>query len=96
MRIHYYKLYKNLFFISLNNVKSFTIIILNFITNMLFAKEFYVNKIYNVILILINKLLKHITYININKILNAKKFICYYNIIKKFISNKKSLFTNYF
>ena len=75
MRVYYYKLYENLTFISLKNVKSFTIVIFDFIINMLFAKNFYINKIYNVILILINKLIKYTTYININKILNAKNFV---------------------
>ena len=75
MRVYYYKLYENLTFISLKNVESFIIVIFNFITNMLFAKNFYTNKIYNVILILMNKLIKHATYININKILNTKNLV---------------------
>ena len=74
MRIYYHKLYKNLSLISLNNVEFFTIVIFDFIINMSFAKNFYIKKIYNAILILINKLIKHTTYININKILNAKSF----------------------
>ena len=74
MRVYYYKLYENLFLILLNDVKFFIIVIFDFITNMLFAKNLYIEKTYNVILILINKFIKYVTYININKILNAKNF----------------------
>ena len=73
MRIYYYKFYKNLFLISLNSVESF-IVIFDFIINMLFARNFYIKKTYNVILILMNKFIKYTTYININKTLNAKDF----------------------
>ena len=61
--------------ISLNNVNLFYIIILNFITNLSLAKNSYINKIYNIILILINKLTKYITYIIIIKELKIEKFI---------------------
>ena len=72
MRVHHHKPYKNLFLISSDNVELFTIVILDFITDMSLAKNLYTKKTYNVILVLINKLIKHTTYININKILNAK------------------------
>ena len=75
MRIHYYKFYNELISILLNNVNLFHIIILNFIINLLFAKNLYINKTYDFILILINKLIKHVTYITIIKDLKINKFI---------------------
>ena len=61
--------------ISSNNVNSFHIMILNFITNLSPARDLYINKTYDVILILINKLTKHATYITIIKNLKINKFI---------------------
>ena len=75
MRIYYYKSYNELILISLNNVNSFYIIILNFIINLSFIKNLYIEKIYDFILILINKLIKHVTYIIITKSLKINKFI---------------------
>ena len=75
MRIYYYKFYNELISISLNNVNSFYIIILNFIINLLFIKNLYINKIYDFNLILINKLIKYVTYIIIIKDLKINKFI---------------------
>ena len=67
MRVYYYKLYKKLILISLNNVNLFYIITIDFITNILSIKNSYINKTYNIILILINKLTKYIIYIIIIK-----------------------------
>ena len=75
MRIHYHKLYNKLILISLNDVNSFHTMILNFIINLSFAKNSYINKIYDVILMLINKLTKHVTYIIITKNLKIENFI---------------------
>ena len=75
MRIHYHKFYNKLILILLNNVNSFYIIILNFIINLSFIKNLYINKIYDFILILINKLIKHVTYITIIKNLKINKLI---------------------
>ena len=75
MRIYYYKSYNELILILLNNVNLFYIITLNFIINLLFIKNLYINKIYDFILILINKLIKYITYIIITKNLKINKFI---------------------
>ena len=75
MRIHYYKSYIELISILSNNVNSFYIIILNFIINLLFIKKLYINKIYDFILILINKLIKHAIYIIIIKDLKINEFI---------------------
>ena len=75
MRIHYYKSYKELFSISLNNVISFYIVTLNFITNMLSARDLYIKKTCDVILIIIDKIIKHVTYIIITINLKVDKFI---------------------
>ena len=53
----------------------FHIIILNFIINLLFARKLYINKTYDFILILINKLIKHETYIIIIKNLKINELI---------------------
>ena len=56
------------------NKKSFNIVIINFITNIFFVKKFYIEKINDSILILINKLTKDAIYITITKTLNAMNF----------------------
>ena len=75
MRVYYYKFYRKLILISLDNVNLFYIIIIDFITNILSTRDSYINKIYNIILVLINKLIKYITYIIIIKNLIVKKLI---------------------
>ena len=74
VRVHYYKLYDKLNFISLNDEDSFHIIIMNFIINMSSARNLYINKINNAILILMNKLTKYAMYIATIKNLNVKNF----------------------
>ena len=75
MRIYYHKFYKKLRLISSNNVNLFHIIILNFIINLSFTRNSYIDKIYNVILMSINKLTKYVTYIVIIKDLKINKLI---------------------
>ena len=75
MRVHYHKFYNKLILILLNNVNSFYIIILNFIINLLFIKNLYINKTYDFILILINKVIKYVIYIIIIKDLKINEFI---------------------
>ena len=75
MRMHHHKLYDNLIAIFSKNVKSFYTVIMNFIINMFSAKNSYIEKISDAILILINKLIKHVTYIAIIKDLNAENLI---------------------
>ena len=75
MRIYYHKFYNKLILILSNKVNSFHIIILNFIINLSFTKNSYINKIYDIILMLINKLTKHVTYIIIIKNLKINEFI---------------------
>ena len=74
VRVHHHKLYNKLNFISSNDENSFHTIIMNFIINMSSAKNLYIDKINDVILILMNKLMKHATYIATIKNLNAKNF----------------------
>ena len=75
MRIYHHKFYNKLISILSNDVNLFHIITLNFITNLLFMRNLYINKICDFVLILINKLIKHITYIIIIKDLKINKFI---------------------
>ena len=75
MRVYYYKSYNELLLILINNVNSFYIIILNFIINISSIRDLYIDKTYNIILILINKFTKYVTYIIIIKNLKANKFI---------------------
>ena len=74
VRVHYYKSYNKFNFISSNDENSFHIMIMNFIIDMPLAKNLYINKINDAILILMNKLTKHATYIATIKNLNAKNF----------------------
>ena len=67
MRVYYYKLYRKLILISLDNVNLFYIVTIDFITNILSTRDSYINKTYDIILILINKLTKYVTYIIIIK-----------------------------
>ena len=74
MRIYYYKLYRKFSSISFKNLQFFKTIIINFITNILFTRNLYIKKINNIILILINKLIKYAIYIAITKKFNIKIF----------------------
>ena len=61
--------------ILLNSINLFYIIILDFIINLLFIRNLYINKIYDTILILIDKLIKYIIYIIITKNLKINNLI---------------------
>ena len=74
VRVHHHKLYNKFNLISSNDEDSFHTMIMNFITDMSLAKNLYINKINDAILILMNKLTKHATYIATIKNLNAKNF----------------------
>ena len=74
VRVHHHKSYNKFNFISSNDENSFYTIIMNFIIDMSFAKNLYIDKINDAILILMNKLTKHAMYIAIIKNLNAKNF----------------------
>ncbi len=71
--MHHHKLYKKLTFIFSESVNSFYMMIMNFIINMSSAKNSYIEKTSNVILIIINKLIKHAIYISMIKDLNVKR-----------------------
>ncbi len=73
VQVHYHKFYKELTFIFSENVNSFHIMIMNFITDMSSAKNLYIEKTSNAILIMINKLIKHAIYISMIKDLNVKE-----------------------
>ena len=74
VRVHHHKLYNKFNFILSNDENSFHTIIMNFIINMLSTKNLYIDKINDVILILMNKLTKHVMYIATIKNLNVKNF----------------------
>jgi len=71
--VHHHKFYEKLMFISFEDVNSFHMMIMNFIINMLSAKNLYIEKTSDVILIMINKLIKHTIYISMIKNLNVKR-----------------------
>ena len=73
MWVYYYKLYKKLISIFSSDVTSFYIIIINFIIDISFTRDSYIDNIYNIILILINKLTKYVIYIVIIKKLKVNK-----------------------
>ncbi len=75
MQMHHHKLYEKLTFISSESMNSFHMMIMNFITDMLFAKNSYIEKTSDVILIIINKLIKHAIYISMIKDLNVERFV---------------------
>jgi len=60
-------------FISSESVNSFHMMIMNFIINIFSAKNSYIEKTSDAILIMINKLIKHAIYILIIKDLNVKR-----------------------
>ena len=74
MRVYHHKLYDKFNSISSNDENSFYIMIINLIIDMSSAKDSYIDKINNAILILMNKLIKHAIYIATIKNLNAKNF----------------------
>ena len=74
MRVYHHKLYNKFNFISSSDENSFHTVIMNFIINISSIKNLYINKINNAILMLINQLTKHATYIAMIQNLNAKNF----------------------
>jgi len=62
-------------FIFSENVNSFHMMIMNFIINMLSAKNSYIEKTNDAILIMINKLIKHAIYISMIKDLKIEKLM---------------------
>jgi len=60
--VHHHKLYEKLMFIFSESMNSFHMMIMNFITDMLSAKNLYIEKTSNVILIMINKLIIELSF----------------------------------
>ncbi len=104
VQAHHHKFYEKLTFIFSESVNSFHMMIMNFIINMSSAKNAYIEKTSNVILIMINKLIKHVIYISMIKDLNIKKlvnllwweFISQHEMMRSIILNQDSLFINHF
>ncbi len=104
VQVHHHKFYKKLMFISSESVNSFYMMIINFIINILSAKNSYIKKTNDAILIIINKLIKHVIYILMIKDLNVKrftnllwwKFISQHERMQSIILNRDSLFINHF
>jgi len=71
--VHHHKLYEKLMFISSEDVNLFHMMIMNFIIDMSSAKNSYIEKTSNAILIMINKLIKHAIYISTIKDLNVER-----------------------
>ena len=74
MRIHRHKLYEMFFSISLN-LQLFYIVTMNFIIDMFFAKNLYIEKTNDLILIFFDELIKYAIYILTTKNLNAKNLV---------------------
>jgi len=104
VQVHHHKLYEKLTSISSESVNSFYMMIMNFITDMLSAKNSYIEKTSDAILIMINKLIKHAIYISTIKDLNVKRlanllwreFVSQHEMMRSIILNRDSLFINHF
>jgi len=73
--VHHHKFYEKLMSISSESVNSFHTMIMNFITDMLSVKNSYIEKTSDVILIMIDKLIKHAIYISTIKDLNVERLV---------------------
>ena len=73
--MYHHKLYEKLFSILLNNVISFHIVILNFIIDMPLARDSYMEKTCDIILIMIDKITKHAMYVIITMNLKVDEFV---------------------
>ncbi len=104
VQVHHHKFYEKLMFISSESMNSFHMMIMNFIIDMLFAKNLYIEKTSDAILIMINKLIKHAIYISMIKDLNIEKlvnllwwkFVSQHEMMRSIILNWDSLFINHF
>ncbi len=104
VRVHHHKFYEKLMSISSESVNSFHTMIMNFITDMLSAKNSYIEKTSDAILIMIDKLIKHAIYISTIKDLNVERltnllwweFVSQHEMMRSIISNRDSLFISHF
>ncbi len=104
VRVHHHKLYEKLTFISSEDVNSFYMMIMNFITDMSSAKNLYIEKTSDAILIMIDKLIKHAIYVSMIKDLKIKRlanllwreFVFQHEMMRSIILNRDSLFISHF
>ncbi len=104
VQVHHHKFYEKLTSILSESVNSFHMMIMNFIINMSSAKNSYIKKTSDAILIIINKLIKHAIYISMIKDLNIKEladllwweFVFQHEMMQSIILNQDSLFINHF
>ena len=75
VRIHHHKSYDFLKSIFFDDEKPFTTMTMNFIINLPFAKNPYMKKTNDFILMFVNKFIKFATYVATIKTLNTKKLI---------------------
>ena len=65
--MYYYKLYSKLTLIPLGSITPFYTITIDFIIDIPPTRDVYIGKTYNIILVLVDKLTKYVTYIAIIK-----------------------------
>jgi hypothetical protein len=65
--VYYYKLYSKLTLIPLGSITPFYTITIDFIIDIPPTRDVYIGKTYNIILVLVDKLTKYVTYIAIIK-----------------------------
>ena len=75
VRVYYYKPYNELVLILPGGVNLFYTIIMNFIIDILPTRNSYTNKTYDIILVLVDKLIKYITYIVTIKDLKVDRLV---------------------
>ena len=73
--MYHYKLYSELTLIPLSGITPFYTVTIDFIIDMPPTRDVYTGKTYNAILVLIDKLTKHVTYIATIKDLTADSLI---------------------
>ena len=93
MRVHYYKSYEKLKSIPSGSERSFHTVTLDFITDMSSARNSYIEKISDAILVIVDKLIKYATYIATIKNLTAleleellwREFVSHHDMMRNII-----------
>ena len=104
VRVHYHKLYSKLASIPPGDVNPFDTVTMDFITDLPPARDPYTNKTSDAILVLVDKLTKHATYIATTKDLDAEsladimwqEFVSLRGMMRNLISDRDLLFTSKF
>ncbi len=104
VRVHHHKPYGELASIPPGGVDPFHTVTMDFITDMPPAKDPYTGKTSDAILVMVDKLTKHATYIPTIKDLNAeglanllwREFVSQHEMMRSIISDRGSLFTSHF